>query len=108
MPGEYALSLQDGAGVLMFNGQVIFDGLLQPDGSAGMSYDLIEEEGFVCGSFSLSKWDPQNEGSALVNAINVKWRKPDGSVANTCGATFANASGIYSGDSDIFAGFFTK
>jgi hypothetical protein len=62
----------------------------------------------TCGSFYLTKWDPENEGSALSKAINVQWRKPDGSVANTCGATYANASGIYGGDSDLFAGLFTK
>ncbi len=108
MPGDYSLRLEGGTGVLSFKGQAILQGALMPDGSAGMSYNLVAEEGFVCGSFYLTKWDPENEGNSLSKAINVQWRKPDGSVANTCGATYANASGIYGGDSDLFAGLFTK
>ena len=59
-------------------------GSMEKDGTAGMSYNLRMPEGFVCGSYRMSFWDPKNEGSQLPGGkFTIKWNAPDGSVAKT-------------------------
>ena len=107
MPKDYMLVLDQGKGTLYYKGLAIIEGGLQPDGTAGFSYNLYAEEGFVCGSLHLTKLDPNNEGYTMTNALNVTWTKPGGSVVNDCDAGFTWASGIYSGDEDGFSGVFS-
>ena len=106
--GPYTLTLAGGRGELGHEGTILIKGELERDGSAGITYHLVGDEGYVCGDFYLSRWDPDNEGSTLTNAIEVTWTAPEGSVARTCAEDYTAAEGRYSGDSSTFQGTFTK
>lgn len=104
----YKLAIADGQARLTLHGSLLVDGSLSKDGTAGNSYTVVPEEGYVCGTVKLSKYDPHNEGFLLENAIEVIWNRPDGSIVSTCAPDLVPAEGIYRGSTDLFAGEFTK
>jgi hypothetical protein len=89
----HSIVVQDGKATIMSSSGQNVVGRLERDGTAGGTYSVRFEEGFVCGSYQLSLWAGEGKlGNG--DSFKLSWKRPDGSVVKSC-AEQAKAEGEY-------------